>query len=178
MQHEMLFRIILINILINFVFSHVTKTVQLNPLVRKKRYLTFPEDSNLVLTLSLLKALLIVQPRGWNLALEMDIPFNLPSDTRWFKKRKLHKRDVLFQLEKAFFQGGLNGSACVKRMICDAHHYIHTEGKSLVANFLSAIFMSSEIDFGVRYEDSCRAITALECEIPFLSYILGSLFTT
>ncbi|EEZ98131.2 hypothetical protein TcasGA2_TC000556 [Tribolium castaneum] len=108
----------------------------------------------------------------------MDVPFDLPSDTKWFKKQKLHKRDVLFQLEKAFFQGGLNGSACVKRMICDAHHYIHTEGKSLVADFLSAIFMSSEIDFGVRYEDSCRAITATECEIPFLSYILGSLFTT
>jgi hypothetical protein len=37
-------------------------------------------------------------------------------------------------------RGGLNGSECVRRMICEARDYIQAGGKSLVKDILSAIF--------------------------------------
>ncbi|RZC41439.1 uncharacterized protein BDFB_011334, partial [Asbolus verrucosus] len=100
-------------------------------------------NSNFVITLSFVKAVMQAQPRGWNLLGECDVPFALPSDTRLFKKQQrnhfLQRREVLTGLESAFDR-------------------------------------SPEIDLDVRYEDSCHAEMFQECEVPFLSYILGSLF--
>ncbi|XP_068909969.1 uncharacterized protein [Tenebrio molitor] len=175
-------RIFLIHVLIVVTSSQVSKIVKHNPLLsRRKRYLAFPMKSNFVITLSFIKPFMVVQPRGFNLLGECDIPFDLPSDTRLFKKQRrdhhLRRRDVLMEFENAFFQGGLNGSECVRRMICEARDYIQAGGKSLVKDILSAIFASSEIDLNVRYEDSCHAVLPPECDVPLLSYILGSLFT-
>lgn len=47
---------------------------------------------------------MMAQPRGWSLCLEIDFPCALPSDPNWFKKHKMQKRDILFQLEKTFTQ--------------------------------------------------------------------------
>ncbi|KAJ3666040.1 hypothetical protein Zmor_001496 [Zophobas morio] len=102
-------RFFLINILIALVSSQVTKVVRTNPfLSRKKRYLTFPENSNFVITLSYIKAIMVEQPRGWNALGECDVPFALPNDTRLFKNdlkaRELQKRAIFNNLNKAFSQ--------------------------------------------------------------------------
>lgn len=60
-------------------------------------------------TISMVKSFLQVQPRGWNVLLETDVPFALPSDTRQLKakatKTKRHvidRRDFLVQIEDIF----------------------------------------------------------------------------
>lgn len=45
------------------------------------------------MTLSMVKAVMQTQPKGWNVVGECDIPFPLPDDTRTLiKEYKLHKR--------------------------------------------------------------------------------------
>nr|XP_032514547.1 uncharacterized protein LOC116768040 isoform X2 [Danaus plexippus plexippus] len=76
-------------------------------LLRKRRHLTFPDKSNIVLTISLVKAFLTHAPAGWNLALEIDVLFPLPdakfSNKHW--RKKLHhrqKREFWERLQNAF----------------------------------------------------------------------------
>ncbi|KAJ8921344.1 hypothetical protein NQ315_002959 [Exocentrus adspersus] len=168
------------------VFLHVhanfTKISRKNVLLsRRKRYLTFPMGSNLVMTMSMVKSFLQIQPRGYNVILEVDVPFALPSDPKLFlKKEKKHKhrkerRSIYSQLDAALTQSGLNGTTCVTRMICDAQKYIPERGKSLVKDMLMAIFTSSESDLGSKYSaENCNRSKWIDCEVPLLDYILKS----
>lgn len=59
------------------------------------------------MTMSAVKAFLQVQPRGYNFILEMDVPFALPSDTRFFakkKKNRTERRSIYSQLDTALTQ--------------------------------------------------------------------------
>jgi hypothetical protein len=49
---------------------------------------------------------MMAQPKGFVLALECDIPFALPSDTRLYKKERrnyvIQRRNILSNFESAF----------------------------------------------------------------------------
>lgn len=55
--------------------------------------------------MSYVKGVMVDIPKYVNALGECDVPFKLPNDARWFKKRRrnhyLHKRDVYSQLELA-----------------------------------------------------------------------------
>ncbi|KAJ8967283.1 hypothetical protein NQ314_002956 [Rhamnusium bicolor] len=58
----------------------------------------------MLITLSHIKAFLQVQPRGWNILLECDVPFALPHDTRLFtrgKRQVIERKNLFKQLEVA-----------------------------------------------------------------------------
>ncbi|XP_044258488.1 uncharacterized protein LOC123007320 [Tribolium madens] len=115
--------VILVSLILT-IQSQKTKIIRKNIfLARQKRYLTFPERSNFVISMTLGKPFMMTQPKGFVLCLECDVPFPLPSDTRLHKSFKrnhyIQKRELLASFESAFDKYDLNGNACVKRMICN-----------------------------------------------------------
>ncbi|XP_068909401.1 uncharacterized protein [Tenebrio molitor] len=173
----LLLRLIPIGILLTASLAQQTKIVKKNVFLhRNKRYIAFPMNSNFVITLSLSKPLMEVQPKGFNVVLECDVPFALPSDTRLYKNLKNHliqRREIFSSFETTFNKYGLNGNACVKRMICEVQD-IDPSNKSLVKDILFTIFNVSDIDH-LEYANPCSHLTFSECSIPFLKYIVGSL---
>ncbi|XP_032514546.1 uncharacterized protein LOC116768040 [Danaus plexippus] len=156
-------------------------------LLRKRRHLTFPDKSNIVLTISLVKAFLTHAPAGWNLALEIDVLFPLPdakfSNKHW--RKKLHhrqKREFWERLQNAFNLHNLNGKACVLKSICDAKIYLAEPGKSLVHDLLRAIFTAPvhQEDFTNEMTDQYREILdpdfcqqPMDCPFSLLNFIFA-----
>ncbi|CAH0758210.1 unnamed protein product [Diatraea saccharalis] len=113
-------------------------------LVRKRRHLVFPDGSDIVLTASIVKAIMTHAPAGWNIALELDVHFPLPNAnfTMLQLRRKLHhrqKKDIWTKIENALNYHNLDGRTCVLRSICEAKVYLAPPGKSLVHDILRAI---------------------------------------
>ncbi|XP_018575981.1 uncharacterized protein LOC108914619 [Anoplophora glabripennis] len=171
-------RFLVTSCLVFCIDANFTKVSRNNILLsRRKRYVAFPMGSNLVISMAAVKAFLQVQPTGWNILFEVDVPFALPSEPLFFKKKKKHKkerRSIYSQLDTALTESGLNGTACVRRIICDAQQFIPTKGKSLVKDLLLAIFTSSEPDYDENYQGHCDRDSWTECEVPFLDFILKS----
>ncbi|XP_041980980.1 uncharacterized protein LOC121734435 [Aricia agestis] len=154
--------------------------------IRKRRHLTFPDGSTLVLTVSTAKTFLTHIPSGWNLVMELDLIFNLPGPnfTVAHARRKLHhrqKRQIWEQLQKSIDYYNLNGRACVLRSICEAKSYLAPPGRSLVHDILRSIFTAPthEGDFREEikdvYEDIldpsyCKQMN--DCPFSLLSFIL------
>ncbi|KAJ8979136.1 hypothetical protein NQ317_016754 [Molorchus minor] len=88
------------------------------------------------------------------------------------------RRDIYSRFERGLQEGGFNGTACLKRMICDARNYIPLRGKSLVKDLLLALFTSPEAELEVNYQESCDDKTWVDCSVPFLDYVLNSLYGT
>ncbi|CAK1542046.1 unnamed protein product [Leptosia nina] len=113
-------------------------------LIRKKRYLVFPDGSNVVLTMSLVKAFMTHAPSGWNIALEIDVLFPLPDEkfSNEHRRKKYHrqKREFWKQIENALNYHNMNGRACVLRCICESKSHLAPPGMSLVHDLLRAIF--------------------------------------
>ncbi|XP_008201121.2 uncharacterized protein LOC103315086 [Tribolium castaneum] len=172
---------ILIFCLITLTLAQFTKITRNNVfLSRKKRYLAFPEKSNFVISFSLSKPLMEAQPRGYNLVFECDVPFALPSGTTPLKELKklkksrhrIQKRDILLSFEKVFNKSGLDGNACVKRIICEAQEFVNSgRNHSLIKDMLKVLFS----DFGPNYVKPCYYKTFFECPLPFMEYFLSSL---
>lgn len=130
------------------------------------------------MTLSLIKSLMIKTPTGLRLAAECDVPFSLPSDTRWLKRRKdVHrrqKREVFEQISIAFQGLGFNGTACITRAICDARAYVPLRGTSLVKDLLMTLF---KFDSDHEYSTKCNEDINFYCDLPLLNYIEGLIRT-
>ncbi|XP_034833545.1 uncharacterized protein [Maniola hyperantus] len=154
--------------------------------VRKRRHLTFPEGTNFVITISLVKAFMTHAPSGWNLALEIDVLFPLPDAkfTNAFFRRKLHhrqKREFWQRLQHAIDYHNLNGRACILRSICEAKSYLAPPGKSLVHDLLRAIFTApvheeefneevADVYSEVLEPDFCDRVN--DCPISLLNFVL------
>ncbi|XP_028168044.1 uncharacterized protein LOC114358311 [Ostrinia furnacalis] len=156
-------------------------------LMRRKRYLAFPDNSDVVLTASLLTAFLTHIPAGWNLALEIDVLFPLPDlnfTVAHAHKKKLHhrqKKELWTRFEDALSFHNLDGRACVLKSICEAKVYLAPPGKSLVHDILRAVFAVPEMDQEFRNEvegfydelltpDYCEKIGS--CPVSLLHFIL------
>ncbi|XP_050350345.1 uncharacterized protein LOC126773433 [Nymphalis io] len=133
--------------------------------IRKRRHLTFPDGSDVVLTISLVKAFMTHAPAGWNIALEIDVIFPLPDAkfTNAHFRKKLHhrqKREFWERLQNAIDYHNLNGRACVLRSICEAKSHLAPPGKSLVHDLLRAIFTAPihEEDFTNEVADTYSEI--------------------
>ncbi|XP_026326170.1 uncharacterized protein LOC113234863 [Hyposmocoma kahamanoa] len=113
--------------------------------LRRRRHLNFPDGSNVILTISLVKAFMTHAPAGWNIALEIDVLYPLPDSkfTAAHLRRKLHhrqKRELWERLKEALDFHNLNGHSCVLQSICDAMSGLAPPGKSLVHDILRAVF--------------------------------------
>ncbi|GJQ74287.1 hypothetical protein Trydic_g19184 [Trypoxylus dichotomus] len=161
------------------VFGKVTKREN-KLLSRKRRYLFFPKGANFVYQIVDVKALMKIVPKGVQWLNEWDVPYPLPSDPSEFRKFRRHreKRQLLDDLEIALNRYGLNGTACVNRMVCEAKEFIPVKGKSLIKDMLYAVFSrpEEEDDDNAKLtdEDSCHASNFEECTAPLLHIMLGS----
>ncbi|XP_049871740.1 uncharacterized protein LOC126370747 [Pectinophora gossypiella] len=154
-------------------------------LLRKRRHVTFPDGSDVVLTLSLVKAFLTHAPAGWNLAIEIDVLFPLPDAnyTLAHLRRKLHhrqKRELWERLRTALEFHNLDGRSCILKSICDAKEHLLPPGVSLVHDLLRAVFTAPQHDEDFLQEmspnykelpdpDFCDQLT--NCPFSLLSFL-------
>ncbi|CAK1580838.1 unnamed protein product [Parnassius mnemosyne] len=155
--------------------------------IRKRRHLTFPHGSNIVLTISLVKAFMTHAPSGWNIALEIDVMYPLPDSnfTNAYWRRKLHhrqKREFWDRIQAALDLHNLNGRACVLRSICEAKTYLALPGKSLVHDILRAILTAPlhEAEFVEEVGDTYNELHdphfceyADDCPFSLLHFVLA-----
>ncbi|KAJ2949435.1 hypothetical protein O0L34_g15353 [Tuta absoluta] len=156
--------------------------------LRKRRHIAFPDGSNFVLTISLVKAFMTHAPAGWNIALEIDVMFPLPDSkfTLAHHRRKLHhrqKRELWDGLRSALDLHNLNGRSCILRSVCEARAHLLPPGTSLLHDILRAIFTAPryEEDFLEEmkkdyYEllDSEYCENLEDCPISLLNFITES----
>ncbi|XP_035447734.1 uncharacterized protein LOC118274371 [Spodoptera frugiperda] len=155
--------------------------------LRKRRHLNFPEGTNMVLTMSVLKAIMVHAPSGWNVAVEIDVLYPLLSQevTNALFRKKLHhrqKREFWEKVQNALESYNLNGRSCIYRSICEARTHLAPPGKSLVHDILRAIFFAPVHEEGFKIEvnetynellepNVCERIH--DCPISLLEIILG-----
>ncbi|XP_013169980.1 PREDICTED: uncharacterized protein LOC106119493 [Papilio xuthus] len=155
--------------------------------IRKRRHLTFPDGSDVVLTISVVKAFMTHAPSGWNLVLEIDVLYPLPDAnfTNAHYRRKLHhrqKREFWERVRSALEFHNLNGRACILRSICEAKTYLAEPGRSLVHDILKAIFTAPlhETDFVEEVGDTYNELldpdfceTDYDCPFSLLHFVLA-----
>nr|CAI5851981.1 unnamed protein product [Callosobruchus analis] len=116
-----------------------------------------------------------VQPTGWNILEEADIPFALPSDTMLFKepnRKSRERRDIHYQIGQTLEKFGFNGTACVNRMVCEAQKLIPLRGTSLVNDILLAVFRYTKE--ALESKTDCDESNFMDCSVSILSYLMGS----
>ncbi|XP_038222135.1 uncharacterized protein LOC119839768 [Zerene cesonia] len=154
--------------------------------LRKRRHLVFPDSTNIVLTISLVKAFMTHAPSGWNIALEIDVLFPLPDEKflNEHRRKKNHrqKREFWERLENAIDLHNLNGRACILRSICESERHLAPPGKSLVHDLLRAIFSSpiENEEFINEVGDTYREMLEpkfcdhrYDCPFSILSFVLA-----
>ncbi|CAH1113419.1 unnamed protein product [Psylliodes chrysocephalus] len=159
----------------SFGSNDVTEILHKNVLLnRRKRYLIFPKGSNLAISMAGVKALMRAQPTGFNILGEMDCPFALPTDTRLLRKShyiKKNRREIYSTLDSALTLIGLNGTACVRKMICDAKKYVPMKGKSMIKDILLAVFDFPEEEFN-KNNIKCTDELGVSCSISIMEHVL------
>ncbi|XP_077290258.1 uncharacterized protein LOC143914041 [Arctopsyche grandis] len=120
-------------------------------LSRRRRALSFPEGSNFVITISLVKALLIGIPLGWNIALENDVLFKSPGlrELLRYKHPRLglhHKqrRELWRGIEGAFEVHGFNGESCVLRALCEVKYLLAPKDASFIEDIVRILLFVPE----------------------------------
>ncbi|KAJ8714704.1 hypothetical protein PYW07_002929 [Mythimna separata] len=155
--------------------------------LRKRRHLTFPEGTMMVLTMSVLKAVMVHAPSGWNVAVEIDVLYPLlsPEVMNSLFRKKLHhrqKREFWEKIETALETYNLNGRSCIYRSICEARTHLAPPGKSLVHDILRTIFSAPVHENGFKEELNETYYELLEpnvcerihdCPISILEVVLG-----
>nr|XP_022900467.1 uncharacterized protein LOC111413665 [Onthophagus taurus] len=122
-------------------------------------------------------------PPGIQFTEEFDVPFPLPFNLEPFKyfhskvkKHTIERNDMKRRLIRGLDGYGLNGTACVQRMVCEAKQFVPFKGKSLVKDLLSEVFLSEGVvEIGnIFLEESCDDGLLKECPHPLLDLMWGS----
>ncbi|KYQ53405.1 hypothetical protein ALC60_07471 [Trachymyrmex zeteki] len=128
-------------------------------LSRRRRELTFPKGTAFVMTLTLLKAIQLNEPKNWNLDLEFDMIWPIPSQEdlkkvttrRPSKLKRRHRRELYANLELALdrlnqlilivinFSRNLPGRLCILRTICEAETVLSPPGFSIIEDAIRII---------------------------------------
>ncbi|XP_071055665.1 uncharacterized protein [Onthophagus taurus] len=150
-----------------------------NILTRKRRYLGFPKGANFVYTVVYVKILMQKVPKGVQFLHEFDCPHPLPQDTSVIRRligHRVHRRALFNDISTSLDRYGLNGTACVQRMVCEAKQFVPFKGKSLVKDLLSEVFLSEGVvEIGnIFLEESCDDGLLKECPHPLLDLMWGS----
>ncbi|ERL92619.1 uncharacterized protein LOC109546913 [Dendroctonus ponderosae] len=151
-------------------------------LSRGKRYVQWPKGSNFVINFTCTKPLLRYQPLTWNTVYEMDIPFAALIETKSFfgqasksKRHVLERKNLLGQLEDLMFLMGLNGRACVNRLLCESKIFLETKERPMLRELIRVLFssyMDDELLNGYSDRD-CDADFSL-CPMSVLALFVNS----
>ncbi|XP_046749863.1 uncharacterized protein LOC124413373 [Diprion similis] len=168
-------------------------------LSRKRRFLSFPEGSAFVSTLSIVKALQFTQSPPTNVIIEFDVIWPIPSNNRRLlgpenrmsvKKRvyrpsshwRVHrrqKRDLYSTYEAALESQGLPGKECILRTICEAQSVLSPPGVSFLEDMLRILLSNvarseNEIDeYDLAYKSRKDCDLRYECPFSILELLLS-----
>ncbi|XP_018365434.1 PREDICTED: uncharacterized protein LOC108762771 [Trachymyrmex cornetzi] len=158
-------------------------------LSRRRRELTFPKGSAFVMTLVLLKAIQLNEPKNWNLDLEFDVIWPIPSQEdlkkvtikRPSKLKRRHRRELYANLELALDSQNLPGRLCILRTICEAKTVLSPPGFSIIEDAIRIILRNFEdadnydcYDIAYRTSD-CEVV--YPCPFSLLKLLLYNLYT-
>ncbi|XP_050456250.1 uncharacterized protein LOC126853983 [Cataglyphis hispanica] len=159
-------------------------------LPRRRRELAFPKGSAFVVTLSLLKAIQIMEPSNWNLDLEFDMIWPIPSREdlrktaikRPSKLKRRHRRELYANLELALNSQNLPGRLCILRAICEAETLLSPPGFSIIEDAIRIILRNFEdtnnhdcYDIAYRTKNDCEIV--YPCPFSLLKLLLYNLYT-
>ncbi|XP_077267080.1 uncharacterized protein LOC143900033 [Temnothorax americanus] len=157
---------------------------------RRRRELTFPKGSAFVMTLSLLKAIQLNEPKTWNLDLEFDTIWPIPSQEdlrkalngRPSKLKRRHRRELYANLELALNSQNLPGRLCILRTICEAETVLSPPGFSIIEDAIRIILRNFEdadnydcYDVAYRAKSDCELV--YPCPFSLLKFLLYNLYT-
>ncbi|XP_012054827.1 PREDICTED: uncharacterized protein LOC105617897 [Atta cephalotes] len=160
-------------------------------LSRRRRELTFPKGSAFVMTLVLLKAIQLNEPKNWNLDLEFDTTWPIPSQEdlkkvtsikRPSKLKRRHRRELYANLELALDSRNLPGRLCILRTICEAETILSPPGFSIIEDAIRIILRNFEdadnydcYDVAYRMKSDCEVV--YPCPFSLLKLLLYNLYT-
>ncbi|CAH0385611.1 unnamed protein product [Bemisia tabaci] len=163
-------------------FDSLSRSVFLNLLVclcattvhcntRVKRYLTYPPNSAIVLTMSLLKIMPL--GHGANSMTEFDLIHPLPDGTKQAvpsrNKHKRERRDLLQQLETILEEQEFGGRSCIQKAICEAGRLtVDANEDNLVKELFQLVFKPLENGPYV-----CRESLGQNCPFSPLNTVLA-----
>ncbi|XP_050295654.1 uncharacterized protein LOC126735634 [Anthonomus grandis grandis] len=149
-------------------------------LSRRKRYVQWPKGSNFVINFTCTKPLLRYQPLTWNTVYEMDVPFAVESDIFRKKpeslktKRSVLERRILFDNLSDFVTlMGLNGQACIQKLLCEAEDFMKLKQKSLLEDLVKVLFRFYKESLN-NYDHKCDEEVFSMCPISLLSIFINS----
>ncbi|XP_028981852.1 uncharacterized protein LOC107036711 [Diachasma alloeum] len=159
-------------------------------LSRSRRYLAFPKSSSFVVTLTGLKSIQVKEPTNWNLDLEFDMIWPIPSETvkklpkkpmkKFYSRLRRHKRDLYSNIEISLNRLGLPGRDCMLRTICEARGFLYPPGVSFIDDLLRVILSHGEHSAGeldlydVAYKSAEECDIQYKCPISFLQFLLNN----
>ncbi|XP_011153751.1 uncharacterized protein LOC105191795 [Harpegnathos saltator] len=156
---------------------------------RRRRELAFPKGSAFVATLTLLKSIQITEPSNWNLDLEFDMIWPIPSQEdlrrtvlgRPAKLKRRHRRELYANFESALNSRNLPGRLCILRAICEAETVLSPPGFSLIEDAIRVILRNFEdadnrdcYDVAYRRRTDCEV--AYPCPFSLLRLLLYNLY--
>ncbi|XP_014470351.1 PREDICTED: uncharacterized protein LOC106742166 [Dinoponera quadriceps] len=114
---------------------------------RRRRELAFPKGSAFVVTLTLLKSIQITEPSDWNLDMEFDMIWPIPSREdlrrtvlgRPVKLKRRHRRELYANFESALDSRNLPGRTCILRAICEVKTVLSPPGFSLIEDAIRVV---------------------------------------
>ncbi|KAL6255359.1 hypothetical protein P5V15_013697 [Pogonomyrmex californicus] len=157
---------------------------------RHRRELTFPKGSAFVLTLTLLKAIQLNEPKNWNLDLEFDTIWPIPSQEdlrkalikKPSKLKRRHRRELYANLELALNSRNLPGRLCILRAICEAETVLSPPGFSIIEDAIRIILRNFEdadnhdcYDIAYQIKSDCEIV--YPCPFSLLKLLLYNLYT-
>ncbi|CAG9766474.1 unnamed protein product [Ceutorhynchus assimilis] len=160
--------------------ENVTKFQRKNIfLSRKKRYVQWPKGSNFVINFTCTKPLLRYQPLTWNTVYEMDVPFAVPADNKIFfkhrtKRHVMERKNLLEHLEDFMTLVGLNGRACINRLLCESHTFTQSGNTSMLRELIKVLFSSFlDDDHFKEYSNKCEEESFNACPTSMLNIFLN-----
>ncbi|RZB39316.1 DM4 12 domain containing protein, partial [Asbolus verrucosus] len=118
-------------------------------LLRKKRYLVFPEGSSLSIAICMTAQTGITPGEIFTEGVNWGISYELPNDTKPFKElldkpkelmQRRHRRELYTKIETIMKSMGYDGRNCVLRALCEASRVLKPKGDSLVDEILRIVF--------------------------------------
>ncbi|KAL1506073.1 hypothetical protein ABEB36_005504 [Hypothenemus hampei] len=128
-------------------FLHVHCDEPKNKLLRRKRYVVFPEGAAFSAILCLTFQMGITgEAQIFTEAINWGLIYDLPNDTKPFydyykaAQKRRNRRDLYGKVETVLTSMGYNGRTCVLRSLCEASDYFKLREDSLVHHILGLFF--------------------------------------
>ncbi|KAH0549485.1 uncharacterized protein LOC123261244 [Cotesia glomerata] len=156
---------------------------------RKRRHLVFPKSTTFVITVIGLKSIQVKEPTNWNLDLEFDIIWPIPSDEISSEKKiirkksnhklRRHKRDFYNTFELALQRLGFPGKNCILRTICESKIFLQPPGISFLDDLLRVILSHEEDEenpdlYDIAYQSMNDCHKAYQCPISLLELLVNN----